>query len=389
MKRDYYEILGVTKTSTEIEIKKAYRKVALQHHPDRNPDNPDAEHKFKEAAEAYEILSDADKRARYDRFGHQGVKGGHAGGPTMEDIFSNFGDIFGNGGGGGGGFDPFETFFGGGGGQRGGRRQGRRGSNLRIKVQLSLQEIVKGVKKTIKVKKHVVCDVCSGSGAKDSGSVSTCPTCHGQGQVRRVTNTILGQMQTTSTCPTCHGEGSTITAKCGKCKGEGHVFGEETVTLDIPAGVGEGIQLSMTGKGNAGERGGAPGDLIVVIEEILHDELKRENMDIVYDLHISFIDAALGANPEVPTIDGKAKIKIPPGTQAGKIFRLKGKGIPSINNHYEIGDQMINVNVWTPKNLNNDEKELLEKLRNSPNFQPKPDKEDQGFFQRMKDYFQG
>ncbi|MDX2001496.1 MAG: molecular chaperone DnaJ [Chitinophagales bacterium] len=385
MKRDYYEILGVSRTATEIEIKKAYRKVALQYHPDRNPDNPDAEHKFKEAAEAYEVLSDGDKRSRYDRFGHNGVKG-NAGGPSMDDIFSNFGDIFGNSG--SGGFDPFDAFFGGG-GNRGGRRQGRRGSNLRIKVKLSLQEIVRGVKKTIKVNKQVPCDVCQGSGAKDSGAINTCPTCHGQGQVRRVTNTILGQMQTTSTCPTCHGEGSTITAKCGKCKGEGHVYGEETVVLDIPAGVTDGIQLSMSGKGNAGERGGAPGDLIVAIEELPHEELKREGIDIIYDLHINFVDAALGVNPEVPTIDGKAKIKIPAGTQGGKIFRLKGKGIPNINNSYEIGDQLVNVNIWTPKNLSNEERNLLEKLRNSPNFQPQPDKEDTGFFQRMKDYFHG
>jgi molecular chaperone DnaJ len=384
MPRDYYEILSVTRTSTQEEIKKSYRKVALQHHPDRNPDNPDAEHKFKEAAEAYEVLGNEEKRAKYDRFGHAGVKGG--GQPNMDDIFSNFGDIFG-GSGGGGGFDPFEAFFG---GQRGGggrARQGRRGSNLRIKVKLNLKEIVYGTKKTIKLNKHVTCDVCDGSGAKDKSSVSTCSTCHGAGQVRRVTQTILGQMQTTSTCPTCHGDGSTITAKCTKCKGEGKIFGEDSVTLDIPAGVGEGIQLSMTGRGNAGDRGGAPGDLIVVVEEEQHEELIREENDIVFNLNISFVDAALGLQTEVPTVDAKAKIKVPAGTQSGKVFRLKGKGIPNINNSYEVGDQQVRVNVWIPKNLSDEEKEVLEKLRDSPNFQPGSSKEDGGFFQKVKDLF--
>lgn len=384
MPRDYYEILSVTRTSTQEEIKKSYRKVALQHHPDRNPDNPDAEHKFKEAAEAYEVLGNEEKRAKYDRFGHAGVKGGGA--QNMDDIFSNFGDIFG-GGGGGGGFDPFEAFFG---GQRGGggrARQGRRGSNLRIKVKLNLKEIVYGTKKTIKLNKHVTCDVCDGSGAKDKSSVSTCSTCHGAGQVRRVTQTILGQMQTTSTCPTCHGDGATITAKCTKCKGEGKIFGEDSVTLDIPAGVGEGIQLSMTGRGNAGDRGGTPGDLIVVVEEEQHEELIREENDIVYNLNISFVDAALGLQTEVPTVDAKAKIKVPAGTQSGKVFRLKGKGIPNINNSYEVGDQQVRVNVWIPKNLSDEERAILEKLRDAPNFQPGSSKEDGGFFQKVKDLF--
>jgi molecular chaperone DnaJ len=384
MPRDYYEILSVTRTSTQEEIKKSYRKVALQHHPDRNPDNPDAEHKFKEAAEAYEVLGNEEKRAKYDRFGHAGVKGGGA--QNMDDIFSNFGDIFG-GASGGGGFDPFEAFFG---GQRGGggrARQGRRGSNLRIKVKLNLKEIVYGAKKTIKLNKHVTCDVCDGSGAKDKSSVSTCSTCHGAGQVRRVTQTILGQMQTTSTCPTCHGDGSTITAKCTKCKGEGKIFGEDSVTLDIPAGVGEGIQLSMTGRGNAGDRGGAPGDLIVVVEEEQHEELIREENDIVFNLNISFVDAALGLQTEVPTVDAKAKIKVPAGTQSGKVFRLKGKGIPNINNSYEVGDQQVRVNVWIPKNLSDEERATLEKLRDSPNFQPGSSKEDGGFFQKVKDLF--
>lgn len=372
-----------------MEIKKAYRKVALKHHPDRNPDDPEAENKFKEAAEAYEVLSNDDKRSRYDRFGHQGVKGGAGGGGNMDmdDIFRNFSDIFGGGGGGQGGFDPFEQFFGGG-GSRSRNRQGRRGSNLRIKVKLSLKDVVHGVHKTLKVNKHVACDECDGSGAKDSGSVNTCPTCRGAGHVRRVTNTILGQMQTTSTCPTCNGEGKVVTAPCTKCKGDGRMFGEETVEVDIPAGVGEGMQLSLAGKGNSGERGGAPGDLLIVIEEERHDELIRDGNNIIHDLHISFIDAALGTKVEVPTVDGKAKITIPAGTQAGKMFKLKGKGIPNINNSYDVGDQVVYVYVWTPKELSKDEEKMLEKLRESPNFQPQPDKKESGFFSWVKDKFQ-
>lgn len=393
MPRDYYEILGVERGATAVEIKKSYRKVALKFHPDRNPDDPAAEDKFKEAAEAYEVLSNDEKRARYDRFGHQGVKGGAGGGGgnmDMDDIFRNFSDIFGGGGGGGGGFDPFEQFFGGGGGRgRGGRSRGRKGTNLRIKVKLDLNEVVHGVHKTIKVNKHVTCDVCDGSGAKGQSDVNTCGTCNGAGQVRRVTNTILGQMQTTSTCPTCHGEGQVITAPCAKCKGEGKVFGEETIEVDIPAGVGEGMQLSLTGKGNAGERGGAPGDLLIVIHEEPHEELKRDGIDIVHDLHISFVDAALGTKLEVPTVDGKAKINIPAGTQSGKIFKLKGKGIPNVNNRYDVGDQVVYVNVWTPKELTSEERATLEQLRDAPNFQPGPDKKDSGFFQRVKDMFHG
>lgn len=387
MPRDYYEILGVERSATTVEIKKAYRKVALKFHPDRNPDDPDAESKFKEAAEAYEILSNDDKRSRYDRFGHQGVKGGgfSGGGMDMEDIFRNFSDIFGGGGGNGGGFDPFEQFFGGGG--RGRSRRGTRGTNLRIKVKLKLDEVVHGVTRKIKVNKYVACDECDGSGAKDSNSISTCPTCNGAGHVRKVTNTILGQMQTTSTCPTCHGEGTSITAKCTKCKGEGKVYGEETLDIEIPAGVGRGMQLSMAGKGNVGERGGAPGDLHIVIEEEEHETLKRDGIDIVYDLHLNFADAALGTKVEVPTVDSKAKITIPAGTQAGKVLKLKGKGIPNINNSYDVGDQLIYVNVWTPKNLTAEEKKLLEKLKESPNFKPDPSHKDSGFFSWMKEKF--
>jgi molecular chaperone DnaJ len=381
-KRDYYEVLGVSKGSSTDEIKKAYRKVAMQFHPDRNPGDKAAEEKFKEAAEAYEILSDADKRAQYDRFGHAGVSGngrGHA--PNMDDIFSQFGDIFGE--------DIFGSFFGGGTrGRAGGQRAARgvKGSNLRIKLKLTYEEIAKGVTKNIKVKKYVTCNVCHGNGAKDKSSVQTCGTCGGSGQVRKVTNTFLGQMQTVTTCPTCNGEGSTITAKCTNCKGEGRVYGEETVTIDIPAGVQEGMQLSISGRGNAGERGGMTGDLIILIEEEQHKELQREGLNVAYELHISFPDAVFGTQVEVPTIDGRAKIKIPPGTQSGKVFRLKGKGFPAINS-YDKGDQLVHVNLWTPQNVTSDEKSVLEKLSKSPNFKPNPDKNEKSFFDKMKEMF--
>ncbi|MBC7946928.1 MAG: molecular chaperone DnaJ [Chitinophagaceae bacterium] len=384
-KRDYYEILGVQKNATADEIKKSYRKVAMQFHPDRNPGDKAAEEKFKEAAEAYEILSDTDKKAQYDRYGHAGVRGngqggfgGGTGGMNMEDIFSQFGDIFGD--------DIFGNFFGGQKGRGGQRSRGTRGSNLRIKLKLTFEEIAKGVTKNIKVKKHISCTTCSGSGAKDKGSVQTCTTCGGSGQVRKVQNTFLGQMQTVTTCPTCSGEGSTITVKCGTCKGEGRVYGEETVTIEIPAGVQEGMQLNINGRGNAGERGGPPGDLIILIEEEQHKDLQRDGLNAAYELHISFTDAVFGTQIEVPTIDGRAKIKIPPGTQSGKIFRLKGKGFPAVNS-YEKGDQLIHVNVWTPQNLTAEEKVLLEKLNNSANFKPHPDKNEKGFFDKIREMF--
>lgn len=388
MKKDFYEILGVSKSASQDEIKKAYRKVAMQHHPDRNPGDKAAEEKFKEAAEAYEVLSDADKRAQYDRFGHQafgpgrgGGGGFNGGGMNMEDIFSNFGDIFGD-------DSPFGSFFGGGGGRTssGRRARGVRGSNLRVKIKLNYEEMAKGANKTIKVKKYVSCNTCSGSGAKDKNSVQSCGTCGGSGQVRRVQNTFLGQMQTVTTCPTCNGEGTTVINKCTACKGDGRVYGEETVSIDIPAGVQEGMQLSLNGKGNAGERGGSYGDLIVVIEEEAHGQLHRDGLNVAYDLHISFPDAVFGTQVEVPTIDGKAKIKIPAGTQSGKIFRLKGKGFPSVNS-YERGDQLIHVNVWTPQHLTSEEKSILEKLQDSHNFQPKPEKNEKSFFDKVRDVF--
>ena len=384
-KRDYYEILGVGKTASADEIKKAYRKVAMQFHPDRNPGDKAAEEKFKEAAEAYEVLSDADKKAQYDRYGHAGVsgsgRGAHSGGGmNMEDIFSQFGDVFGD--------DIFGSFFGGGGQRRGGgqRSRGIRGSNLRIKLKLTYEEIAKGVTKNIKVKKYISCTTCGGSGAKDKNSVQTCGTCGGSGQVRKVQNTFLGQMQTVTTCPACNGEGTVVTAKCGSCKGEGRIFGEETVSIDIPAGVQEGMQLSISGKGNAGERGGMNGDLIILVEEEPHKELQREGLNAVYDLHISFTDAVFGTQVEVPTIDGRAKIKIPAGTQSGKIFRLKGKGFPNVNS-YEKGDQLVHINIWTPQHVNTEEKSMLEKMSNSQNFKPNPDKSDKSFFDKMRELF--
>ena len=383
-KRDFYEILGVSKSASQEEIKKAYRKVAMQYHPDRNPGDKAAEEKFKEAAEAYEILNDPDKKAQYDRFGHSAFgsgrsAGGYGGGMNMDDIFSQFGDIFGD--------EGFGSFFGGNGRRSGGgQHRGTRGSNLRVKLKMNFEEIAKGANKTIKVKKHVKCGTCQGSGAKDKNSMQTCGTCNGSGQVRRVQNTFLGQMQTVTTCPTCNGDGTTITAKCTACKGDGRVYGEETVTIDIPAGVQEGMQLSISGKGNAGERGGAAGDLIVLIEEEQHPQLQRDGLNVAFELHISFPDAVFGTQVEVPTIDGRAKIKIPAGTQSGKIFRLKGKGFPHVNS-YEKGDQLIHVNIWTPQHVSSDEKHMLEKMQASENFEPKPEKNDKSFFEKEKKMF--
>ncbi len=380
-KRDYYEILEITKSASADEIKKAYRKMAIKFHPDKNPGDKASEEKFKEAAEAYEILSNGDKKARYDQYGHAGVGsnagfggGGHGGfgGMNMDDIFSQFGDIFGG-------------HFGGGGG-RGGRRVNR-GSNLRVKVKLTLEEIANGVEKKIKVNKFVGCKPCRGTGAQDGSAMNTCSTCRGTGQVVRMTQTILGTMQTASTCPSCGGEGQTITDKCKSCHGEGIVREEEVISINIPAGVAEGMQLSVAGRGNMGARGGVAGDLIVVVEETEHEYLKRDGLHLFYDHYISFTDAALGIQVEVPTIDGKAKIKIDPGTQSGKVLRLKGKGLPDINS-YSRGDILVNINVWTPQQLTKEEKKILEDLRGAENFKPHPGKKDKGFFERMKEYFE-
>lgn len=382
-KRDYYEVLGLSKNAPDAEIKKAYRKLALKYHPDKNPDNKEAEDKFKEAAEAYEVLRDPEKRKRYDQFGHAGI-GGAAGtngySMSMDDIFSQFGDIFGDAFGGAfGGFGGF-------GGTRQRRRRVNRGSNLRVKVKLTLEEIAKGVEKKIKVNKYIPCTSCQGSGSKEGSSYSTCSTCHGTGQVTRVTNTFLGQMQTSSTCPSCGGEGQTIVNRCTSCAGDGIVRGDEIISINIPAGVEEGMQLSVSGKGNAGARNGVAGDLIILIEEIEHDHFERDGVNLLHDAYVSFVDAALGSTIEVPTIDGKARIKITPGTQGGRVLRLKGKGLPSVNS-YGTGDLLININVWTPKTLTKEERQILEKLNESENFQPKPGAREKSFFSRMQEYF--
>lgn len=376
-KKDYYEILGISKGTSQEEIKKAYRKLAIKYHPDKNPDDPSAEDKFKEAAEAYEVLGDEDKRRKYDQFGHDGVRGGSSGGfsgggMSMEDIFSQFGDVFGGGG--------FEGFFGGGSGSR------RRGENLRIKLKLNLDEIANGCEKKIKVKRYSGCKTCSGTGAKNGTALESCKHCGGSGQVRKVVNTMLGQMVSSSTCSVCHGEGKMISQACNVCNGDGRILEEEVIPIKIPAGVGEGMQLSMSGKGNVPPRGGMAGDLLILIEEEEDEQLKRDGNNIIYDLYISFIDACLGTSVEVPTIDGKVKIKIEPGTQSGKILRLRDKGVKDVNG-YGRGDQMIYVNVWTPKVLNNEERVILEKFRGSANFDPKPSKNEKGFFERMKEYF--
>ncbi len=381
-KRDYYEILEVERGADITIIKKAYRKMALKYHPDRNPGDKAAEEKFKEAAEAYEVLSDPQKRERYDRFGHAGVgdNGGFSGGGgmTMEDIFRHFGDLFGDGG------SPFDSFFGGS-RSSGSQSGGERGSNIRIKIALSLEEIAKGVTKKIKIKKDISCEVCGGSGAKDSNSIVTCSTCKGSGYIRQVRHTFLGQMATTSVCPSCHGSGTKIKHFCPNCKGTGVTKGEELIEINIPAGVEDGMQLSMRGKGNKGKHNGQNGDLIINIEEKHHEYFTRDGINIIYDLFLNFSDLVLGTEVNIPTLTGKVKINIPAGTPAGKILRLKNKGISELNS-YRKGDQLIHVNVWIPKKVSHEEKELLKKIRESENFNP-GDKKGKGFFERMKEYF--
>ncbi|TSA27720.1 MAG: molecular chaperone DnaJ [Bacteroidetes bacterium] len=386
-KRDYYEILEISKSASVEEIKKAYRKQALKYHPDKNPDDAVAEEKFKEAAEAYEVLSDQTKRQRYDQFGHAGLGanhgfGGFSGGMSIDEIFRHFGDIFG-----GGGFeDPFSSFFGG-----GRRRSGKtvhKGSNLRVKVKLTLEEVAIGVEKKIKVNKYISCSTCRGTGARGGDAYQTCSTCNGRGQVTRVTSTFLGQMQSTSTCPQCGGEGQVITDKCHDCAGNGVVKEEEVIAIKIPAGVAEGMQLSMSGKGNAGARGGLSGDLYIQIEEIRHAHFEREGNHLLYDHFLTFSDAVLGTTIEIPTIEGKAKVKVEAGTQSGKTLRLRNKGLPSVNGYEGKGDLLVTLHIWTPKNLTKEEKSLLEKLGRSPNFQPDPDSRDRSFFSRVKDYFE-
>jgi molecular chaperone DnaJ len=366
-KRDYYEVLGVSKNADEAEIKKAYRKLALKFHPDKNPGDATAEEKFKEAAEAYEVLSNQEKRAQYDRFGHAGMggQGGFGGGMNMDDIFSQFGDIFGG------------AFGGSFGGSRGGGSRTVRGTNLRVKMKLTLEEIAEGVKKKIKVNKLV---------NAEGVTYKNCSTCNGTGRITRVSQTFLGAMQTQSACHVCQGAGKMIDKKSADADAHGLKRQEEVIEIDIPAGVEEGMQLSVTGKGNAGPFNGVPGDLIVVIEELEHADLKRDGENLHYEAYINFVDAVLGESIEVPTISGKAKIKVDPGTQSGKVLRLKGKGLPHVQ-RYGHGDLFVHINVWTPKKVSKEEREILEKLKQSENFKPHPDKNDKNFFNRMKDMF--
>ena len=385
-KRDYYEVLGVEKTASEAEIKKAYRKLAIQYHPDKNPGDKEAEEKFKEAAEAYSVLSDKEKRARYDQFGHAGMGGAAGGGFSdfgdfdLNDIFSS---VFGHGFSGFGGFGGF-----GGGGGRASQRKFR-GSDLRVKVKMSLKDVSTGVEKKFKLKKYVMCEHCHGTGAEGDGATETCPTCHGTGSVTRTQQSIFGMMQTQSVCPQCNGEGKIIKNKCKHCSGEGIVYGEEVVEVKIPAGVAEGMQLTVNGKGNAGKRNGVPGDLLVVIEEEAHPDLIRDENDLIYNLLLSVPTAALGGAVEIPTIDGKVKVKIEPGTQPGKVLRLRGKGLPSVNSYgYSngTGDLLVNVSVYIPETLSKEEKQAMEKMQNSDNFMPNMSVKEK-IFKKFKSFF--
>lgn len=385
-KRDYYEVLGVEKNASADEIKKAYRKKAIQYHPDKNPGDKEAEEKFKEAAEAYEVLSNPDKRARYDQFGHEGVNGAGGGfgggfsgqGMSMDDIFSMFGDIFG----GHGGFGGFGGFSGG--GAQSSQRKFR-GSDLRVKVKLSLKDIANGTTKKFKLKKYVPCSHCHGSGAEGNSGTETCPTCKGSGHILRTQQSIFGMMQTQSVCPQCNGEGKIIKNKCKECAGEGIVYGEEVVEVKIPAGVAEGMQLSMNGKGNAGKHNGINGDLLIQIEEEAHPELIRDENDLIYNLLLSIPTAALGGTVEIPTIDSKAKVKIEPGTQPGKVLRLRGKGLPSVNG-YGTGDLLVNVSVYVPETLSKEEKNALEKMQESDNFRPSSSIKEK-IFRKFRNFF--
>ncbi|MDX1670700.1 MAG: molecular chaperone DnaJ [Balneolaceae bacterium] len=385
--RDYYDILGVSRDAEQDEIKKAYRKKAMKFHPDRNESDPEAEKKFKEASEAYEVLRDPDTRARYDRYGKQGVNGGGGfrGGQGFEDIgfediFSRFSEIFGS-----------EFFggeaFGGGARSRGRRSAGQTGSDMKLRISLSLEEIAFGTEKQLKVKKQVTCDRCNGTGAKTENDFETCDTCNGMGEVRQVHRTMLGQMVNVQTCPKCSGDGRIIRDKCPKCSGEGRYKGEETVKVKIPSGVSKGNYITLRGKGNAGKRGGDPGDLVVLIEEEEHEHFERDGDDIYYDLVLSVPDAVLGTEVKVPTLKGKAKVKIDKGTQPGKLLRMKERGIHGLNNS-GIGDQFIRVNVYIPSDLSEGEEEHIRALRGNEHFDPS-NKEDtgKGFFSKIKDVF--
>lgn len=391
-KRDYYEILEIARDANPEDVKKAYRKAALKYHPDRNPDNKDAEEKFKEAAEAYEVLGDADKRRRYDQYGHAGMRAGadYHGYTDINDIFSSFSDIFGGSFGGG----IFDEVFGGGGGRARQRQRaaggGAAGSDLKIRLKLSLEEIASGVEKKIKIRRWKACDTCSGSGAKRGTSKTTCTACNGSGEVRHVSRSVFGQFVSISTCSACGGEGKIVKDRCPDCSGEGRVQGESTIKVSVPAGVSEGNYIPLRGQGNVGQRGGPSGDLLVIIEEEPHAVFTRHGDDVMLDLLVAFPDAALGAEVEIPTLTGKARLKIDPGTQSGRILRMREKGIPSLNGRSP-GDQLVRVNVWVPTKLSKEEKTRLQELSKSENFAPKPgDKSahsEKSFFSAIRNLF--
>ena len=384
-KRDYYEVLGVDKNASADDIKKAYRKMAIKYHPDKNPGDKEAEEKFKEAAEAYSVLSDADKKARYDQFGHSGVEGA---GPDFSGGFGNLNDILNDlfGGAFGGGFGGFGGF---GGGFGGGQRQQKvyRGRDIRVRVKLTLEEIAKGVEKEISIEKNVPCSDCSGKGARNSSDIKTCPACKGTGQVQRVVNSFLGQTVTYSTCQQCAGEGKIISNPCHTCNGTGLVRKRETIKVKIPAGVEAGMQLTLQGEGHAAKNNGINGDLLVVIEEYEHPDLKREGNNLYYTKVVSVVDAMLGAEVNIPCLDGDYKIKVEPGTQSGEVVRLRGRGLPSVNGYGGTGDLYVKIAVWIPKKLNKEEKAIIESLREKESFKPNPSKEDKSFFDRLKDLF--
>lgn len=396
-KRDYYEVLGVNKTATPDEIKKAYRKLAIKYHPDKNPGDKVAEEKFKEAAEAYGVLSDADKRSKYDQFGHsmgpQGFPGGgggqggfySSGGMSMEDIFAQFGDIFGggsfSGGFGGGGFGGFGRATGG-----RTRRRTRRGTDLRVTVKMTLQDVAKGVSKTLKYPAFEECEHCHGTGARDGVAFATCQQCHGTGTITEIQQTIMGAMQSQAECPTCNGTGKVITEKCQYCRGEGVEKRDQTISFEIPAGVTDGMNLTVKGKGNYPRGGGVKGDLIVRIEEIKDPELIRDGNDVIYNLMLDLPTACLGGPVEVPTVNGRARLTIPAGTQPGKVLRLRGKGLP-IYGESGTGDELINVMVYIPENLSPAEKSAIESLKNSPNITPSLERKKQ-IFSKLRHIFE-
>ena len=383
-KKDYYEVLGVDRSASADDIKKAYRKLAIKYHPDKNPGNKEAEEKFKEAAEAYSVLSDAEKKARYDQFGHAGVEGA---GPDFSGGFGNLNDILNDlfGGAFGGGFGGFSGFGGFGGGTR--QQRVSRGRDIRVRVKLTLEEIASGVEKEISIEKSVPCTECSGKGAKNSSDIKTCPACNGTGEVQRVTNSFLGQTITRSTCQQCNGEGKIISNPCRNCSGSGLVRKRETIKVRIPAGVEAGMQLTLQGQGHAAKNNGINGDLLVVIEEQEHPNLKREGNNLYYTKIISVPDAILGSETEIPCLDGNYRIKVEPGTQSGKVVRLRGRGLPSVNGYGGIGDMYVKFAVWIPKKLDKEDKALIESLRGKESFKPDPSKDDKGFFEKLKGLF--